>query len=183
MHEIWEVKKRQYHNVLIIAGTGRKSGKTSLACMIIERFSSLNPVAVKISPHFHEPAEGLLEYYTGDKYNIYLETKRDGNKDTSRMLRSGAIEAYYIQAYDEDVRDAFIKVILAISDDTPVVCESPSLGKYIDPGILFITDSEDVILKKDISDLLPKAKRIIYSLHKNPDIDKLIFSGGNWVFG
>jgi len=183
LHEIWEVKKRQYHNVLIIAGTGRKSGKTSLACMIIERFSSLNPVAVKISPHFHEPAEGLLEYYTGDKYNIYLETKRDGNKDTSRMLRSGAIEAYYIQAYDEDVRDAFIKVISAISDDTPVVCESPSLGKHIDPGVLFITDNENVLSKKDISELKPKAKRIIYPQHKNPDIDKLIFSGGSWVFG
>lgn len=183
MHEIREVKKRQYHNVLIIAGTGRTSGKTSLACMIIERFNSLNPVAVKISPHFHEPSEGLLEYYKGDDFNIFTETSIKGNKDTSRMLAAGAEKAYYIQAYDRNVKGAFTMVFNNIPVDRPVVCESPSLGKYIDPGILFITDSEDVILKKDISDLLPKAKRIIYSLHKNPDIDKLIFSGGNWVFG
>ncbi len=46
-------------NLLIIAGTGNKSGKTSMACRIIEQLKHLEIVSVKITPHFHETTPGL----------------------------------------------------------------------------------------------------------------------------
>ena len=47
-------------NLLIIAGIGNKSGKTSMACRIIEQFKTLDIVSVKITPHFHETTPGLV---------------------------------------------------------------------------------------------------------------------------
>ena len=45
---------------LLIAGTGTKSGKTSMACRIIRQFPELKITAIKITPHFHETTTGLL---------------------------------------------------------------------------------------------------------------------------
>jgi len=41
-------------NLLLIAGTGNKSGKTTLACRVIEQFRQSGISAVKITPHFHD---------------------------------------------------------------------------------------------------------------------------------
>ncbi len=98
------------------------------------------------------------------------------------MLDSGAAEAYYIQAYDENVMEAFGLVISSIPEDKPVLCESPSLGKYINPGVLFVTDNSEVTIKKDMSILLRKADRVFNDLSAGVDIDRLYFSGGGWIF-
>jgi len=177
------MKKRQYNNVLVIAGAGRESGKTTLACIILEKFSHLKPVAIKISPHFHEPTEGLINWHIDNNFNIYLETSRSGNKDTTRMLNSGADIAYYIQAYDKNVLNAFSLVINNIPGDIPVICESPSLVRYIKPGMLFLTDNKEVKYKKDIRTMLSRADRIFYPLTEKADIHSLNFSGVSWIFG
>ena len=72
-------------NLLLIAGTGIKSGKTTIACRIIEQFSNLNITAIKISPHFHVTTLGLNIIYEEEGYAIYKETNSDATKDTSRM--------------------------------------------------------------------------------------------------
>ncbi|MBK8884338.1 MAG: hypothetical protein IPN67_18855 [Bacteroidales bacterium] len=50
-------------NLLLIAGTGTKSGKTTMACKIIRQFSELKITAIKITPHFHETTPGLLPVF------------------------------------------------------------------------------------------------------------------------
>ena len=177
-----ELEQFSYRNLIIIAGTGRNSGKTTLSCMLISRFSSLDLVAIKISPHFHKPGRGLVNWHIDDKFNIYRETSETGNKDSSRMHKSGAVEVYYIQAYDENVKEAFGLLIRSIPENKPVLCESPSLGKYINPGVLFITDNSEVTIKKDMSALLRKADRVFNDIPAGDDIDKLMFSGSRWIF-
>jgi len=176
------VNRPVYNNLLIIAGTGRNGGKTTLACMVIRKFRELKPIAIKISPHFHKPSGGLVNRHADDKFNIYPETSTAGNKDTGRMLESGASEAYYIQAYDKNVMEAFILLMSKIPEDRPVICESPSLGKYIEPGVLFIADSMEIKVKKDLTALLKKADLVLSPLAGKVDIDKLYFSGGYWIF-
>ncbi len=61
-------------NLLLVAGTGTKSGKTSLACRIITQFRDLGITAVKITPHFHETTPGLLARYEEQGFAIYEET-------------------------------------------------------------------------------------------------------------
>jgi hypothetical protein len=177
------MKKEKYNNVLIIAGTGRESGKTTIACLIIETFRHLKPVAVKISPHFHEATDGLINWHIDENFNIYRETSLIGYKDTTRMLNAGAADAYYVQAYDKNVIEAFRLVIRNIPEDIPVICESPSLAKYIIPGVLFIADNKEVTYKKETSVLLSKADQVFYPLVEKVNIDNLDFSGGSWVFG
>jgi len=177
------MRKERYNNVLVIAGTGRESGKTTLACLIIKKFRHLKPVAVKISPHFHEPTEGLINWHIDANFNVYRETSRIGNKDTTRMLSAGAADAYYIQAYDKNAEEAFKLVAYNIPADTPVICESPSLTKYIEPGVLFITDNKDVKYKKETKVLLSRADKVLYPLLGEVNLESLDFLGGSWIFG
>ena len=170
-----------FNNLLIIAGTGRNSGKTTLACMVINKFSNQSPVAVKISPHFHEPAEELEDVYSGNNYRIYRETGTTGNKDTARMLRAGAVQAIYVQVNDEYVAEAFGKAVEKLPAGRPLVCESPALGRHIKPGMLFIADNKSIEIKKDLSSLLRKPDRTFFPLTGETDISNLAFSSGTWT--
>jgi hypothetical protein len=125
-------------NLLLVAGSGRNSGKTTTVCKIIEQFRDLEITSVKISPHFHSPSDGLVAYSGKPGYEVYEETNRDSLKDSSRMLQSGAKKVYYIQTIEERINQAFLDVYLSIPTDRPVVCESPSLINYIEPGLFII---------------------------------------------
>ena len=140
-------------NLLIIAGTGTKSGKTTLACRLIEQLSEMKPVAIKITPHFHETTPGL-EFITGGKdYSIYRETNSEIFKDTSRMLKSGASVVFFAKVTDETVFTAFTKIMEYIEGSPPIICESPALRRFVDPGLFIIMSSVSVNKQKDISTL------------------------------
>ena len=100
-----------FPNLLLIAGTGTKSGKTSLACKIIKQFRDLNITAIKISPHFHETTEGLISKSENKGYAIYEETNRETSKDTSRMLNAGAEKVYFAKVWDDQLFEVFKKIM------------------------------------------------------------------------
>src|SRR5665647_1648223 len=94
-------------NLLLIAGTGTKSGKTTIACKIIEQFKNLNLTAIKISPHFHETTPGLISISENKGYVIYEETDKLSSKDTSRMLTSGASKVFFAKVWDDKLPEVF----------------------------------------------------------------------------
>jgi hypothetical protein len=138
-------------NLLLIAGTGTKSGKTSIACRIIEQFKSLQITAIKITPHFHETTPGLKTIYEETGISIYEETNPDSTKDTSRMLGSGASKVYFAKVLDDRLLFVFNKIMYLIPEGTPIVCESPALRNFIEPGVFIIMSSETTRTRKDIS--------------------------------
>ncbi len=123
-------------NLLLVSGTGRNSGKTLLICRLIEELRNCKPVAVKISPHWHlQDPEGLMLYKEGQLL-LMREHNIDGEKDSSRMLRSGASVVYYIQAVsDHLLPEAFDQVLAMVPSDTPIIVESASLSMYYKPGL------------------------------------------------
>jgi hypothetical protein len=129
--------------LVIVAGTGRKVGKTTVACRIIKDFGKSNITAVKISSHFHEPQEHLKLIHRHSDYIIWEEMSSAEEKDSSRMLAAGALCSFYIQAEKGASLAAFIRLLGSIPDDSPVVCESPSLGKGIIPGALIIVSGDE----------------------------------------
>ena len=138
-----------YPNILLVAGTGRNSGKTTLAVKIIQKFAGRSDLtAIKISPHFHKGANGLVAMVSSDKFNIYLERTMDGVKDSSKMLAAGASRAYYIEVHDQHLQDAFTSLLDKIPPSSPVVVESPALGRIISPGVYFIVDHPQTLNKK-----------------------------------
>lgn len=139
-------------NLLIIAGTGNKSGKTTLACRLIEQTRQQGITAIKITPHFHESTPGLKLYAEEQGYSIYEETEAGSSKDTSRMLKAGAKRVFFVKVYDAGLESAISRLKDIILSDVPVICESPALRNYIEPGIFVIMTSE-INKQKDISHL------------------------------
>lgn len=170
-------------NLLLIAGTGSRTGKTFLACKIIKQFSNLNITAIKISPHFHETTEGLISKTENKGYAIYEETNSDTSKDTSRMLKAGASKVYFAKVWDDQLYDVFKKIMGYVPSGVPVICESPALRNFAEPGVFIIMTSNTIHKYKDINHLkaLPHVMLRLEDLGK---IDSLPigFAEGRWIF-
>jgi len=168
-------------NLILIAGTGTKSGKTTIACRIIEQFSNLNITAIKISPHFHETTPGLKIIYKEEGYVIYEEKNSNSTKDTSRMLNSGALKVYFAKVFDDRLLFVFNKIQNLIPEGTPIICESPALRNFIEPGVFIIMSSETTNKQKNISHFLA----LPHLLFKLEELNKLNtipvgFENGRW---
>ncbi len=98
----------KFPNLLLIAGTGRNSGKTTFACSTIKKVSEIIKVtALKISPHFHGGTESLKMLVGNENFNLYEETSATSDKDSSKMLQAGAVKVYYIETSDSFISEAF----------------------------------------------------------------------------
>ncbi|MCX6325906.1 MAG: hypothetical protein NT144_04540 [Bacteroidia bacterium] len=170
-------------NLLLIAGTGTKSGKTSLACKIIEQFNNIDITAIKISPHFHETTAGLISKSEKKGYSIYEETNRDTSKDTSRMLHSGAHKVFFAKVWDDQLLDVFNEIMTYIPSNVPVICESPALRNYIEPGVFIIMTSNIVNKQKNIN-YLQTLPHIMLKYEELDRIDSFSigFENGKWFF-
>ena len=169
------------NNLLLVAGSGRNSGKTTIVCKIIEQFRGLEITSVKISPHFHPPSDGLVHYLRKPGYEIFEETNRDSSKDSSRMLQSGAKKVYYIQTIEESISRAFSDVYISIPTDKPVICESPSLINFIKPGLFIIMISPSGNNLKKIENLkkFPHIEFTYWEILKNNTLP-ISFEDGIW---
>ena len=172
-----------FPNLLLIAGTGTRSGKTSMACKIIEQFPDLEITAIKISPHFHETTTGLISKSEKKGYSIYEETNRGTLKDTSRMLHSGAHKVFFAKVWDNQLSDVFNEIMEYIPSDVPVICESPALRNYIEPGIFIIMTSKVINKQKKINHL-QELPHTMYTLEELDRIDFLPirFEAGKWFY-
>jgi len=170
-------------NLLLIAGTGTKSGKTTMACRIIEQFRALNITAIKISPHFHDTTPGLKTIYEETGYAIYEETNPDSAKDTSRMLHSGASKVYFAKVLDNRLLFVFSKIKELIPRDTPIVCESPALRNFLEPGVFIIMSSATTRTRKDISRFLA-LPHLKFEFEKLPELSSIPigFEDGRWLY-
>jgi hypothetical protein len=126
-------------NILLISGSGRNVGKTSFICGVISGNVGQKIIAVKITPHFHEPTPGLVDLSVNENYRVYRETDPDSGKDSSLFLKSGAEKVFYIQTTDQYLAEAFSTAISGCDPNSPIITESAALRKYITPGLyLFI---------------------------------------------
>jgi hypothetical protein len=174
--------KMKYNNLLIISGSGRNSGKTTFACKVIEKFRSLGIISIKISPHFHKPSEGPMKVISGPGFEIYTETSIISSKDSSRMLKSGAKKVFYIQAKEESIQIAFSEIYAGIQAGSPVICESPALINYIEPGLYVHMISPDNANPKTTFDLKRTAD-LEYKIDELTASELPIdFVGGKWKY-
>lgn len=167
-------------NLLIISGKGKKSGKTSMACRIIRQFKDLDITSVKISPHYHEATPGVIEISTAEGYAIYEETQPGTGKNTSRMLEAGAARAYLACAWDHPIAEVFSQIMKIIPSGTPVICESPSLRNFIEPGVFIIMESETEDNKN--IEHLKKMNHMNFLLDELNEMESipLLFKNGRW---
>lgn len=160
-------------NLLLIAGTGRNSGKTLLAEKLIKKFSSSEHlVAMKIAPHMHPVSEDEKIMYKSDSLIIISEQNPSRSKDSSRMLAAGADKVYYVQVTDDNLEENIPKIIALLGTKWPVICESGGLRNYVRPGLFFImTSKENTEIKHSVKNLIPVADMVIQSENGKIDFD------------
>ena len=176
--------KETMPQLLIIAGTGRNSGKTTLACQIIGKFSAVQSiVAIKITPHFHEnPGSGEVIV---NKPNIYIAEERDAStgKDSSLMLKAGAVQSYFVMTNDKYLEEAFHEIFTRIPAKSVIVCESGGLRHLIRPGLFFMMQHPgNSGLKPDTAKLLSLADHVVtFDGSKfNFDINSIEIADNQW---
>ena len=174
--------------LLIVAGAGRNVGKTEFVCRLIEKHSPQRDLyGLKVSA-IH-PDEAI---YHGDhsnkrfSTNLFEETRNDLDKDTSRMLRAGAKKVYYLQGDDEQIRIGFQEFQSMIPSTAPIVCESSSLWKYVQPGLLILVKAASVDIKPRALEIGNHASLVIDSdgVSGFPEIEEISLSEiDGWSLG
>ena len=178
--------KTYYPNILTVSGTGRKVGKTTLACSLIKRMSNHEKViGIKISPHFHE-----VDYHSSltekpQSFAVYEEDRIDRGKDSSYMLAAGADKVYYVQTHDEYLGEVWGFLSGVLEKDAPVIIESGRIHNLVRPGIsllLTIQDEYGQTLKmekitgqSDFSEVISEKENF------GPVIDRIGYKDGRWI--
>ncbi len=127
-----------YPQVLLISGSTRNVGKTTLSCRLIKRFADQQIIAVKVSPHWHPQPDDTKEVYRDDDLLIIRENNPSRNKDSARMLRCGARQVFYVQNRSEERLPEVLQMIFDMAGEQyPYIIESAALGKYIQPAAHF----------------------------------------------
>lgn len=128
--------KHNLPSLLLITGSERNIGKTTLASRLIEMHSKeIDITAIKISSHFHENTPGLKLLEKTEDYVLYREMDRNTNKDSSRMLRAGAKYAFYLEVKKGKIKQAFNLFLDKYDPGLAIICESTALAKIFEPGV------------------------------------------------
>lgn len=171
--------------LLLVSGTGRNSGKTTLVCDLITMHRELHCItAIKIAPHAHHIGSSDEILVQNNHFQIIRETKTNTGKDSSLMLKAGAQEVYYVQAEDKNLQAAFQFLLTMLSPKNIYICESGGLRKYCKPDLfLIIHNDENSTVKESSRQLLPHADKYIKRNGSRLDFDlkRVIIQEGCWT--
>ena len=160
-------------------------GKTTLACRLIEKVSKAHQVAgIKVSPHMHRQAAGQKVIAETKDYLIIEETNPGNGKDSSRMLRAGAHQVYYLQTRDRHIAEPFEILMKLIPENQPVVCESGALLSHARPGLFLLVKREgQTAFKKGADQLSYKTDHwVIFDGEEfNPSPEEFSFDSDSWT--
>ncbi len=134
---------------IVVGGHARKVGKTSVAAGLISAFSNLPWTAVKISSHKHPGFSGA-----GD-CEIFFETSRRGDSDSSRYLCAGASKSLWVRATEENYGAAVQQLLPIIQSDPFLIIESNRILDFIEPDLCIM------VLKYDVEDFKDSARKMI----------------------
>ncbi len=172
-------------NLLVIGGTGRNIGKTTLAVKIIERFSKETQL-ITLKTSVLLPGEAYLHGHhkmmKSDAFELMEEKSPEGEKDSQRYVRAGAAKSYFLSVGEKAVPEALRFFWNKITPLTPVVAESNLLNDYYIPGV-FIMIKGNRAVKPQAKVLLQKADVVIPEMdvdYFNRIVKNLCFKDGRW---
>ena len=144
-------------NMLLIGSVDRKIGKTELACSILRTFVPLGPVAgLKVTTIRERGGTcprggqgcGVCAALDGE-YLVTEETDGDPTKDTVRLLSAGARPVYWLRSLADCLEPAFEVTLEQLGRDAPMVCESNSLRRIVEPGLFLMVRRPNLGRVKD----------------------------------
>lgn len=135
----------QWPDLFLIAGTGRKVGKTTLACQVITNLINQGHkqvAAIKLTPHFHQVCPQCICLVNHPDLVIHQEMNSQSGKDSARMVGAGAQPVFFVQANEAALTRAVEFLLNIIPASVPVVCESAGLRRIVEPGRFILIKGE-----------------------------------------
>ena len=133
--------------MILIGSMGRNTGKTELACALIQKITEgKKVVCLKVSTIHHANGAcargnakgcGVCSSLKGD-WCLEPELSRDGKKDTSKMLLAGADEVYWLRARPTALVEGVTEFLRNVGSDSIIICESNSLRQVVSPGVFLL---------------------------------------------
>ena len=115
--------------IVVIGGSGKDIGKTTLVCAVISALREFRWTAVKITGHDYEPAEEGMSLGTA----IREESRAGGETDTERYLAAGARRALLVTRVGSAVPVNEIR--RALGGDRNVIFESNRIVDAMKPDV------------------------------------------------
>lgn len=150
-------------NILLVSGSGQNVGKTSFIRRVIAHNISQKLIAIKITPHFHEPTNGLIPIIATDNYRIFQETDSTSGKDSSLFLQAGAEKVFYMQTTDIHLKEAFSLLAEQFDPEQPIIIESAALRKILVPEVYVFVQQQYEDIKPAALKMQELADVIVYS--------------------
>jgi hypothetical protein len=178
--------------MLMIGATGRNTGKTELACQIIRNQAAQASIAaLKVTTVVRTdgscPRGGAgcgVCSSLAESWCVTRELDADSDKDTSRLLESGAREAYWLRVREEALRDGAVGLLAHIPAGWASVCESNSLSRVVEPGLfLQVRAASERAVKTSARAVTSLADRVVVSDGATFDLalHRISLLGGQWA--
>jgi len=137
---------RYLPQMLLIGAAGRNAGKTACALAVLRRFLRRGPVvALKVTavdqadgkcPRGGEGC-GVCSSLRGP-YLITEETRAGEEKDTERLLAGGATRVLWLRVHRAHLAEGLEALLKEAEDGVPLLCESNSLRRVVEPGLFLM---------------------------------------------
>jgi hypothetical protein len=146
--------------IVVVGGSTKDIGKTSLVCALISALRDFEWTAVKITGHSYEPrlsASSSEQESTGAI--VWEETEAGQATDTSRYLAAGARRALLVTSRQEDI--PIQEIHRAISQDRNIVFESNRIIDVLEADICIALVGGSEEKKPSFVRLLNKADALV----------------------
>lgn len=178
----------QIPNLIIIGGSSRNVGKTTLTVKLIEKYAgsaSITGLKVTSIRKGEESHHGSHADPDVQNFRITEETTDKSSKDTARMLNAGAEKVFYIETPDHQINEAVGMFMANHNTGGPIVCESRNLRTAVIPGLFVLLKHYDASRIKPGFDYYEKLADFIFTI--GPDCrnsgglaEKITWDGKYW---
>ena len=177
--------------MFLIGSTGSNTGKTTLACKLLNKFASSHKItAVKITAIKEKGGKcprggqgcGVCTSLEG-KFDITEEKDPCTGKDTSKLLVAGAAKVYWMRVLYEHLDEGFDAMLEVLPENNLIICESNAIRDIVRPAVFIMTDKgEGKFSKPSATRLMPLVDELlIFSDNKSDDLlERISIQDNKW---
>ncbi len=147
--------------IVVVGGSTKDIGKTSLVCAVVSALRDFKWTAVKITGHSYQPDASTSRAESKPCEPTIWEEKNAGwGTDTARYLAAGARRALLVTRHGPDVPINEIRA--AIEDDHNIIFESNRIVGAVRPDVCLALVGEGAAeMKPSFARLLRKADALV----------------------
>ena len=159
---------------IVIGGHSRSVGKTSVVAGLISALPEYHWTAFKITQYGHgicsrdgKPCDCACADHS---WAVTEEKNGDGNSDTARFLRAGAVRAWWVRTEQGRLKEAMPSVRQRLTESENAIVESNSVLEFVRPDLyLTVLDPGTADFKRSAGKFLNLADGLVlHETHGTP---------------